>query len=116
MAEARERLEAARGLIDRELLGAAVSEAYYAMLYAARAALSERDQNAKTHGGTWNLFHEEFVAGGPFDAELAKEARGTQEPREGVDYAAARLPREEAERIVGVAGRFVSGVGELFDA
>jgi uncharacterized protein (UPF0332 family) len=115
MAEARQRLEAAHALLERRLLGAAVSDAYYAILYAARAALSEREQNAKTHRGTWSLFHEEFVAGGPFDADLAREARATQEPREGVDYAAARVSLEEAERIVDVAERFVSAVASLID-
>lgn len=115
MAEARERLEAARALIDRRLLGAAVSDAYYAILYAARAALSERDRNAKTHRGTWSIFHEELVAPGAFDAELAREARATQEPREGVDYAAARVSLEEAERIVETAERFVSAIDGLVD-
>lgn len=115
MAEARERLEAARALLERRLRGAAVSDAYYAILYAARAALSERDQNAKTHRGTWSLFHEAFVAGGSFDAELAREARATQEPREGVDYAAARVSADEAERIVDVAERFVAAIASLFD-
>ncbi|MBW8060794.1 MAG: HEPN domain-containing protein, partial [Solirubrobacterales bacterium] len=33
-------------------LAGAVSIAYYAMLYAARAALSEDDEHARTHGGT----------------------------------------------------------------
>lgn len=113
MDEARERLEAARALIERSLLGAAVSDAYYAMLYAARAALSERDRSARTHGGTWNLFHEEFVASGSFDAQLAREARASQESREGVDYAAARLPADEAARIVEVAERFVTAVAKL---
>jgi uncharacterized protein (UPF0332 family) len=115
MAEARERLEAARALLERKLLGAAVSDAYYAILYAARAALSEQDQNARTHAGTWSLFHREFVADGPFDADLAREARATQEPREGVDYAAARVSSEEAARIVAVAERFVAGVTKLID-
>src|SRR3954451_16725309 len=39
----------------------AVSTAYYAMLYAARAALSERDRHARSHAGTWGLFREEFA-------------------------------------------------------
>jgi uncharacterized protein (UPF0332 family) len=116
IAEARERLEAARALLERRLLGAAVSDAYYAILYAARAALSERDQNAKTRSGTWSLFHREFVAGGTFDADLASQARATQEPREGVDYAAARVSPEEAERIVDVAERFVGAVSGMIDA
>ncbi len=115
MAEAGERLEAARALLERQLLGAAVSDAYYAILYAARAALSERDRSAKTHRGTWALFHEEFVAGGSIDPELARAARATQEPREGVDYAAARVPAEEATRIVDVAERFVAAVAAVID-
>ena len=113
MAEAHERLEAARTLLERSLLGAAVSDAYYAMLYAARAALSEHDRSAKTHSGTWNLFHESLVADGSFDSDLAREARATQEPREGVDYAAARVSPDEAERIVKVAERFVAAVSSL---
>jgi uncharacterized protein (UPF0332 family) len=114
-AEARERLEAAHVLIERRLLGAAVSDGYYAILYAARAALSERERNAKTHRGTWSLFHEEYVAGGAFDANLAGEARATQEPREGVDYAAARISLEEAGRIIDVAERFVSAIESLIE-
>ena len=58
MAEAQERLEAARALLERRLLGAAVSDAYHAILYAARAALSEQDKNARTHRGTWSLFYD----------------------------------------------------------
>jgi hypothetical protein len=52
---------------------------------------------------------------GPFDADLAREARATQEPREAVDYAAARVSPDEAERIVAVPERFVAGVTELID-
>jgi uncharacterized protein (UPF0332 family) len=110
---ARERLEAAGALIERELWGPAVSDAYYAILYAARAALSERDRNAKTHRGIWAIFSEEFVATGEIDVELAREARATQEPREGVDYAAARVSRDEARRIAAVAQRFVAAIESL---
>jgi uncharacterized protein (UPF0332 family) len=116
MAQARERLAGARALLERSLLGSAVSEAYYAILYAARAALSERDENAKTHSGTWSLFHQRFVAPGTFDAELARAARGTQESREAVDYAAASVSADEAARIVGLAERFVAAVASLLDA
>jgi uncharacterized protein (UPF0332 family) len=113
MAVARERLEAARALLERELWGPAVSDAYYAILYAARAALSERDRNAKTHRGTWAAFNEEFVASGDIAVELAREARATQEPREGVDYAAARVSSDEARRITEVAERFVAAIETL---
>jgi uncharacterized protein (UPF0332 family) len=90
-----------------------VSDAYYAILYAARAALSERDRNSKAHRGTWAVFNEEFVASGDVDVDLAREARATQEPREGVDYAAARVSRDEAQRIAEVADRFVADIERL---
>lgn len=113
LAVARERLEAAGALLERGLWGPAVSDAYYAILYAARAALSERDRNAKTHRGTWAAFSEEFVASGDIGVDLAREARATQEPREGVDYAAARVSRDEAQRIAEVAQRFVAAIETL---
>jgi uncharacterized protein (UPF0332 family) len=113
LAVARERLEAAEALVEHELWRPAVSDAYYAILYATRAALSERDRNAKTHRGTWALFSEEFVASGDIDVELAREARATQETREGVDYAAARVSRDEAQRIIEVAERFVAAIETL---
>jgi uncharacterized protein (UPF0332 family) len=116
LAVAWERLQAARALLERELWGPAVSDAYYAILYAARAALSERDRNAKMHRGIWTIFSEEFVASGDIDAELAREARATQEPREGVDDAAARISRGEARRITEVAERFVPAIETLLRA
>jgi uncharacterized protein (UPF0332 family) len=116
MREARERLEAARALIARGIFGAAVSEAYYAALYAARAALSERDRNARTHRGTWNLFREEFVADGSFDADLAAAAVAMQETREGADYDAETVSREDADRLLAVAERFVEAVAALIEA
>jgi hypothetical protein len=60
------------------------------MLYAARAALSEEERNARTHGGTWQLFRETFVDTGRFEGELAAAAQATQPLREGADYDARR--------------------------
>jgi uncharacterized protein (UPF0332 family) len=114
MAEARERLGAALLVLSRGFAGPAVSLAYYAMLNAARAALSERDLYAKTHGGTWHLFSQTFVAGGDFDAQLAGAAAGVQPVREGVDYIATGVSAEEAERIVALAERFVAAIADMF--
>lgn len=66
LAAAREALRGAQGALDADAPARAASAAYYAMLYAARAALSEQDANAKTHRGTWQLFKESFVSGGQF--------------------------------------------------
>jgi uncharacterized protein (UPF0332 family) len=58
---ARQGVTSARVLVDAGQAATAVSAAYYAMLYAARAALSERDRTARSHGGIWAAFREEFV-------------------------------------------------------
>ena len=49
--QARDRAAAAAELLAGAHLEAAVSAAYYSMLYAARAALSERDEHARTIAG-----------------------------------------------------------------
>jgi uncharacterized protein (UPF0332 family) len=109
MASAKVRLELARSAPEVDPAGA-ISAAYYAMLYAARAALSEQDQYAKTHGGTWHLFHDAFVAPGMFDEELYGLAAGRQRLREAADYDAATPSPEDARAIVRDAERFVAAV------
>jgi uncharacterized protein (UPF0332 family) len=94
----------------------AVSTAYYAMFYAARAALSEHDLNARTHAGTWHLFDETFVANEAFDRDLARRARAAQARREASDYAAERFELGEARELVRVAQRFVDAVARVLDA
>ena len=111
MAGARDRLGAARAALDAGFESNAASAAYYAMLYAARAALSELEKNSKTHSGTWTLFRETFVATGGFDAVLFSESHATQQLREAADYDALMVPHEEAQRIVELADRFVGAVG-----
>lgn len=115
LAEARSRLGAARRELDASDAGASVSLAYYAMLYAARAALSEEDRYAKTHRGSWDLFWQTFAATGRFDPELAEEARGTVELRQLSDYEAKRPSTQEATRVLDVAQRFVDAAAKLID-
>jgi len=106
---ARRRLESARRSLAVDP-GGALSLAYYSMLYAARAALSERDAYAKTHSGTWNLFQREFVDAGGFDGELVTAARNVQPRREDADYEAWTPPPEMAEKVIDLASRFLSAV------
>ncbi len=113
MAMAVDQLAAARASLSGGFAFQAVSSGYYAMLYASRAALSEEDLYAKTHGGTWNLFQQTFVDLGRFDRSLFDDARKTQQDREGADYDAVRAPVERAEEIVEVAERFVAAVLKL---
>lgn len=91
----------------------AIGLAYYAMLNAARAALSERDRNARTHRGTWHLLHEEFVATGQLDEALVNEAQRVQSTREAADYDAEQISPEDAEAAVAHARRFVAAIEDL---
>ena len=116
MTAARDRLAAAEAALGAGFFSNAASAGYYAMLYAARAALSEEEQNAKTHTGTWALFRETFVVGGRFDGSLYADAQGVQQLREAADYDALMVPREEAERIVQLAGRFAAAVAAVVSA
>jgi uncharacterized protein (UPF0332 family) len=108
MNRAHEHLEAARLTLRAGLFAPAVSNAYYAMLDAARAALSEEDRYAKTHSGTWDLFYSTFVEPRRFDRALLSAARETQKAREGADYAAQTFTRAEAGEIVELAERFIA--------
>ena len=111
---ARRRLAAAEVAVNEDP-STALSAAYYAMLYGARAALSERDSSAKTHKGTWHEFRSVFVEDGTIDAELAAEVQKIQPEREQADYDAWSAPAEEAQRAINLADRFLTAIEALFD-
>jgi uncharacterized protein (UPF0332 family) len=115
MDSARARLKGARHALAAGDLDLAVSAAYYAMLYAARAALSEHNEHARRHGGTWGLFHRRFVATGAFDQGLHSLAQQAQEAREGADYEAKTPPASETERYVEGAAEFVSALERMLE-
>lgn len=108
-------LEAAKRALEADP-APSISLAYYAMLYAARAALSERDQFARRHQGTWHLFRENLVESGNFDPVLAQAAAATQQPREGADYRMERFSEGQARATLELAERFVAAVKETIEA
>jgi uncharacterized protein (UPF0332 family) len=111
---ARRRLAAADVAVEQDP-STALSAAYYAMLYGARAALSETDFSAKTHKGTWHEFRSEFVASGAIDAELAADVQKIQPEREQADYDAWAAPADEARRAIALAERFLTAIEALID-
>lgn len=113
MASVRERLASARDLLRAGHPETSVSTAYYAMLYAARAALSEVNRYARTHRGTWQLFREQFVLTGRFEQPLYQATQDAKREREAGDYDAAGASAQEAERLLGEAERFVEAVAEM---
>jgi uncharacterized protein (UPF0332 family) len=113
MDQARDRVELARQALAGGHLEGAVSAAYYAMLYAARAALSEDDEHARTHSGTWHRFRERYVITGAFDQHLHSLAHQAQEAREGGDYEAITPEPKKAQEIVTGAGDFVAAIEHM---
>jgi uncharacterized protein (UPF0332 family) len=111
--QARDRLAAAREALAAGHRGVAVSVAYYSMLYAARATLSEDDENARTHRGTWNLFRIKYVTTDAFDARLFTIAQHAQVAREAGDYQAVTPSAEEAEHYVAGAADFLAAVERM---
>jgi uncharacterized protein (UPF0332 family) len=113
MTEARERLQSARDSLEADHAGTAASAAYYAMLYAARAALSEQDKRAKTHRGIWHVFREQFVLPGRFEQETLTMAQRAQSIREQSDYEAESPTADEAAHMLGQAEEFVAAVEQM---
>jgi uncharacterized protein (UPF0332 family) len=111
---ARRRLAAAKVAMAEDP-STALSAAYYAMLYGARAALSERGISAKTHQGTWHEFRRTFVETGEIDAAVAAEVQKIQPEREQADYDAWVTPAEEARRAIELADGFLAAIEALFD-
>jgi uncharacterized protein (UPF0332 family) len=112
MQAGRKRLAAAQAAIEEDT-STALSAAYYAMLYVARAALSEQDTAAKTHRGTWHEFRKKFVESGRIDAALATEVQKLQPEREQADYDAWSAPADEAQHAIELAGRFIAAVESI---
>jgi uncharacterized protein (UPF0332 family) len=115
ISSARERLAGARAALAAGHPELATSAAYYAMLYAARAALSERDLYAKTHTGVWGRFAETFVKDRSFDPALYRRARRAEEDRLKADYEAASLSSDLATAHVDTAADFLDAVLAMVD-
>jgi uncharacterized protein (UPF0332 family) len=113
--QARDRLAAAREALAAGHLGVAVSVAYYSMLYAARATLSEDDENARSHRGTWNLFRIKYVTTDAFDAALFTKAQHAQVAREAGDYQAVNPSAGQAEEYVAAAEKFLAEVERMLE-
>lgn len=109
---ARRRLAAAEAALPQDP-STALSAAYYAMLYGARAALSEADTSARSHRGTWHEFRNAFVASGRIDADLAAEVQKLQPEREQADYDAWAAPAEDAKMAIDLAHRFLDAIDAL---
>ncbi|MDQ3587319.1 MAG: HEPN domain-containing protein [Actinomycetota bacterium] len=109
---ARRKLRAARSLLADELSEEAAAAAYFAMLSAARAALADRGQFAKTHNGTWKLFAQFFVKTDLVEKTQYDAAQRAMELRVAADYWGGGASAPEAQATISDAESFVQRVSE----
>lgn len=114
--QAAKRRLAAASVVVEEDPSTALSAAYYAMLYAAKAALSEHDISAKTHRGIWHELRRALVDTGELDADLAASVQKIQPEREQADYDAWLAPDEDARNAIDLAQRFLVAIEAALDA
>lgn len=111
---AESKLDHAKRIFKIGLYDDAVSRAYYAMFYAAKAALLSEGMDLRRHSSAVTKFRELFVVTGRVDAEYLRYLGRAQSARERSDYAPfAPLGKNGAEEILNIASAFVEKIKEL---
>lgn len=106
-------LQGANLLLREGLYRDAVSRAYYAMFFAARALLSTEGLHPKSHGGVIQALGERFVKTGILDAETAGHLGFGLQSRQRADYSDLGVTADDARAAVRRAAEFVSGVAVI---
>jgi uncharacterized protein (UPF0332 family) len=110
-------LESSRLLFEHEDFDAAVSRSYYAMFYAAEAALLTLSLKFSSHKGVISSFHRNFVKAGVFPNEMGYFLQNAFHRRQKGDYSFELYVDEEtAQETLEEAGDFVSRVKEYLRA
>lgn len=108
LSRAKKSLFAAKVLIERGLFEDCVSRAYYAVLHAAKAALSLTGIDSSTHNGVRRMFGLHLVKTGKIEKEFAKIFTAEQEDREIGDYEVGiEIEEERARQRVNDAEKFI---------
>ncbi|MBI4770924.1 MAG: HEPN domain-containing protein [Chloroflexi bacterium] len=111
LARAREYLRAAEHEFNGEFYARSISTAYYAMFYAATAALTSIGVSRARHSGVESAFGEYFVRTGKINREVGQLLSRAREDREESDY--DEIPvmgHDSAHTILDYARRFVREV------
>jgi uncharacterized protein (UPF0332 family) len=108
-------LLAARLLLDTGDSEGACNRAYYAMYYAAQAALlaagiAEPDNGYKTHQGLIGEFGKHLILVGKLDHALGRSINKVQRLRQLADYTGDPLPLEDATWAVVESEMFVAAI------
>ena len=115
MAEAERSLGAARGILEDGYFDYAVSRAYYAMFYAASAALLTKGLTFSRHSGVVSGFGRHLTGEGLLPRQLHLDFDRAQKLRHLGDYSTEPFERETAEEALENARRFVDAVRGYLD-
>ena len=111
LARSRKALLAAQVLNEKGLFEDSVSRAYYAVLHAAKAALSTLGVESTTHVGVRRMFGLHLVKTGKIETEFAKILAREQEDREIGDYEAGiEIGEERAQKRLREAQEFIKRI------
>lgn len=110
MTRAKRSLRSAQNLLEDGDHDFAMSRAYYAMFYAASAALLSRDVERSKHSGAIAAFGQHLVKSGRFTAEHQQRLQAAFADRSEGEYAGVFPSREAVERRLGEAREFVEAV------
>ena len=113
LGRARRELGAVRLLLDQGYYDVAASRAYYAMFYAAEAALLSRGITRSRHSGVIAAFGEYFVRTGLLPGTLSADLSNAFAQRAQADYGPSPFPPDTAEAVLRDAESFVSAVEGL---
>ncbi len=98
-------------LLDAGDYESSVSRSYYAMFFAAEAALLTKGMTQSTHSGIHRLFGEHFIVPGIFPVEMGRNLARAFGKRQIGDYESEFLiSREEAERLCQMSTDFVTQI------
>lgn len=113
MRRAERSLRSARNQLDDGDHDFAISRAYYAMFYAATAALLAEDIKRSKHSGVIAAFAQHLVKSGRFAPEHHRALQTAFQDRSEGDYAGVFPSREAVELRLKEAGEFVAAVTEF---
>lgn len=106
---AKKALKASKLLLDSGLFEDSISRAYYAVLHAAKAALTLKGIDIDTHEGVKRMFGLHLVKKGEIPKEYARILIAEQEDREIGDYAIEiEIPKDRATKRVVEAEKFLN--------
>ncbi len=108
-----DRLRSARLLLDDGDTASSVSRSYYAMFYAAEAALLDQGIDVKSHAGLINRFGETLVKDGPLAPSMGRDLSRVFKERQHSEYDVGDpMPEQQARNALETAQRFVERIRE----